>query len=1362
MTHQHINPGFFGKYQNILKGSVAVFVAAVFLTGGFSVKSAHADVPAVLGVTQITAIQTFATADNTFADGWKWVFNVTVPSNETVLQMKFADWTNGSNIIPAGGNIQFYSAQSTNAADEAHAVGIAASSTYSGIMNLDPNTDLDVNQGGRQIQITVEARVPTGSAGGSYSTSYGINAAATSTISLNGLLQTYDATLKTVTASTTPPGIAVSVTYDGSTTPPIHVGSYAVVATITDPNYLGSATGTLVVAPADVTVVANPQTKLYDGATTTDPALTYAAPSLFGNDTFIGTLSRDPGESVGSYNISQGTLALDGDYLLTFDPSTFVITSAAAQVSLNDLSQTYGSTTPVTASTTPPGLTTEITYNGSLTQPTGAGTYAVKATITDPDYTGSTTGSLVIAPAPLTVTATTSTKVYDGTTSSPAIPVITSGTLFAPDSATWTQTFDTKDVGTAKTLTPSGTFSGNSSNDYNVTFVPDTTGVITPATTTVSATGHNKAYDGTTAATTDLSVTGAVNGDSLTATDTANFATSSIGTDIPITVTGITLSGTDAGDYAFNDTATTSADITVAPLTVTADNATSTYGSGTTFAGTEFTSTGLISGDSIASVDLTSPGAASTSPVSGSPYAIVPSNAIGTGLGNYDITYSTGQLVINPAPVTVAADPKTKAFSASDPAFTYQITSGSLFGADAFTGSLARVAGESVGSYPITQGTLALDGNYDLMFASSTLTITSATSTITLNNLNQTYGSTTPVTASTTPPGLTTAITYNGSLTQPTGAGTYTVVATITDPDYTGSTTGSLVIARLPLTVTAVTDSKPYDGTASSTGTPTVTSGSLINGDSAIWTQTFDTPFVGTGKTLTPSGKFNGNSSNDYATTFVPNTTGVITAIPVTVTASGTDKVYDGTTDAVVSLTVSGAKNGDILTATGTANFSDPDASTSTLKTITVTGITLGGSHAADYAPNPTATTSAYIEPKPLTLVVNATTNMVYNGTNEWGYIYTLGGPGYIQNYPLDLKVEGVIGGDKVEMFNNVSIVYGLFSDKNVGNGKLLTFKHIDLSGLDIPNITDYTYSSTATTTGDITPATLAASIVASSKPYDGTTAASTTCSLSGKIGSDSVTCAATAAAFNTKNTGTGKAVTATGISLSGTDAGNYTVNSTAATTAAITKLAITVTAAPNTKPYDGTTTAVSTPTIAPGLVGGDTASFAETYNTPDVGTGKTLTPSGTVSDSNSGNNYNVSFASSTAGIITSVDQTVTIGSIPSGQISGNTFTLTATDNSGLTPITFSGGTTGVCTVDSGGLVTLQGIGTCTVTATEAGNADYNLGKDTVSFVVNYTVSTVSQTVSVDSTSTDSSTTPATPSVQSAPSAPAYTIESAQ
>ncbi|KKW36479.1 MAG: hemolysin-type calcium-binding protein, partial [Candidatus Giovannonibacteria bacterium GW2011_GWA2_53_7] len=124
-----------------------------------------------LAVTGISASSTFATANDTYASGWSWVFSVTVPTGETSTTMKFADWISGSNTIAAASNIRFYSAQSSNATSSSP-ITITAANTYPSSMTL--NADLDANTAGRQIQIVVEAKVPTGSAGGSYSTSYGI------------------------------------------------------------------------------------------------------------------------------------------------------------------------------------------------------------------------------------------------------------------------------------------------------------------------------------------------------------------------------------------------------------------------------------------------------------------------------------------------------------------------------------------------------------------------------------------------------------------------------------------------------------------------------------------------------------------------------------------------------------------------------------------------------------------------------------------------------------------------------------------------------------------------------------------------------------------------------------------------------------------------------------------------------------------------------------------------------------------------------------------------------------------------------------------------------------------------------------
>jgi serine protease inhibitor ecotin len=92
---------------------------------------------------------------------------------------------------------------------------------------------------------------------------------------------------------------------------------------------------------------------------------------------------------------------------------------------------------------------------------------------------------------------------------------------------------------------------------------------------------------------------------------------------------------------------------------------------------------------------------------------------------NYAFNYISGNFHVAIRAITVTANSgQAKAHSAADPIFTYTVTSGSLFGTDAFSGALSRVAGEAVGTYAITVGTLTAGSNYSLSFVSATFSIT--------------------------------------------------------------------------------------------------------------------------------------------------------------------------------------------------------------------------------------------------------------------------------------------------------------------------------------------------------------------------------------------------------------------------------------------------------------------------------------------------------------------------------------------------------------------------------------------------------------------------------------------------------------
>jgi sugar lactone lactonase YvrE len=90
---------------------------------------------------------------------------------------------------------------------------------------------------------------------------------------------------------------------------------------------------------------------------------------------------------------------------------------------------------------------------------------------------------------------------------------------------------------------------------------------------------------------------------------------------------------------------------------------------------------------------------------------------------------------------------------------------------------------------------------------------------------------------------------------------------------------------------------------------------------------------------------------------------------------------------------------------------------------------------------------------------------------------------------------------------------------------------------------------------------------------------------------------------------------------------------------------------------------------------------------------------------------------------VTQASQTITFGTLANRAFSNATFTVSATASSGLA-VTFSSLTTPVCTV-SGSTVTLAGVGTCTIQASQAGSAKYAA----VSLSRSFTVTQATQTI---------------------------------
>jgi hypothetical protein len=344
-------------------------------------------------------------------------------------------------------------------------------------------------------------------------------------------------------------------------------------------------------------------------------------------------------------------------------------------------------------------------------------------------------------------------------------------------------------------------------------------------------------------------------------------------------------------------------------------------------------------------------------------------------------------------------------------------------------------------------------------------------------------------------------------------------------------------LLKKEMTGTATATTKTYDGTNAGTGTVGLTG--AIAGDDVAGSATFafSDKNAGTGKTVAVSGAtLSGVDAGNYTVTLPATVLGDILQKGLTGTATATTKTYDGTNAGTGTVGLTGAVAGDDVTGSATFAFSDKNAGTG--KTVTVSGATLGGADAGNYTLTLPTSVLGNILQKALTGNATATTK-TYDGTTA--------GTGTV-------GLAGAVAGDDVAGSATFA-----FSDKNAGTGKTVTVSGATLSGVDAGN---YTVMLPASVLGDILQKALTGTTTANTKTYDGTTSATGSVALTGVMAGDNVAGSATFA-FSDKNAGTGKTVNVSGATLSGTDAGNYTVTLPGTTVADILRRAITVTADP-------------------------------------------------------------------------------------------------------------------------------------------------------------------------------------------------------
>lgn len=216
---------------------------------------------------------------------------------------------------------------------------------------------------------------------------------------------------------------------------------------------------------------------------------------------------------------------------------------------------------------------------------------------------------------------------------------------------------------------------------------------------------------------------------------------------------------------------------------------------------------------------------------------------------------------------------------------------------------------------------------------------------------------------------------------------------------------------------------------------------------------------------------------------------------------------------------------------------------------------------------------------------------------------------------------------------DNLAIVIGkaAYDNKNVGTDKAVSFTGFELSGSAAGNYKLITQP--ADTTADITAKeiTINGATVEGSKVYDGTTDAKITNAgtLSDNYDGENLTIVTGSAAYDNKNVGTGKTVAFTGFALAGDAAGNYTLASQPADTAAditVKEITINGAAVEASRIYDGTTDAKITNAGAPSVnYDGENLKVAAgkaAYDNKNVGKGKAVTFTGFALEGDAAANY--------------------------------------------------------------------------------------------------------------------------------------------
>lgn len=682
-----------------------------------------------------------------------------------------------------------------------------------------------------------------------------------------------------------------------------------------------------------------------------------------------------------------------------------------------------------------------------------------------------------------------------------------------------------------------------------------------------------KEYDGTTTAVVTGSGTlnGVLNSEDVTVAEgTAAFENKNAGVNKVVIFSGYNLQGTAMANYSLQQPASVPANITAKAVTYVGVSVEDKNYDGTTQSTpVGGTLNGIIAGDDVQIVmgnaTFADKNANTGIAVTFSDFALEGNDAT-----NYTLeqpSASTGSILVRTLIVS-ADDEQEKIYGASDPVLTYTSTP-ALFGADEFTGALARETGETAGTYSILAGTLSAGSNYSIELTEAVFSIHPKALTLTgvIAN-NKVYdGMADAAVSSGTPDG----IINNDDVTIQQGSAAFSTSHAGENIDILffgysliGADAGNYTFD--PPLVQATITPKPI------TVTPTA-SQTKIYGDVDPSLAYSVEPGLISGDTFTGAlGRESGETVGDYAInqgTLSPGNNYLVTFTGEdfsiharTLTLTGilaADKSYDGTTTAEIEGgTLNGVLVGDEVSFSPGSGVFD-NVSVGVDKTITLTGFTLTGADANNYMLTPPSPINADVLAMSITVTADSEQRKMY-GDSDPDFTFTV-------DTPL-ITGDSFIGSIAREGGEGVGSYPLTVGTLTAGSNYSITFVFSNFV---------------------ISPKTLSlSSIVAEDKEYDATTVAQLTIgSLEGALSGDLVSLQPVVATFADKNVGSGKPVIVEELILTGSEAANYILEQPGALVASILPKAITITANDKQKSY-GTADPLLDYSVEPSLFAGD------------------------------------------------------------------------------------------------------------------------------------------------------------------------------